>query len=177
MKFAFVIGGSYKSFYLNYLYKIGRPDIIVFNSEIFYDFDVEKESCFNGPISKELKYLNKVFKCPIVVHNTIINNGQKDKCFIVCNHGKINIFDKNCDIYIRTKNKWILIGSKQYYCSNVYATITIGNSGQWFRPNQRVMNNYFYVNKKNVMLFSNGKFYRKFNKCCKFILHFLKKVV
>ena len=80
MEFVFVIGGSYKSFYLNKLRKIGKPDIIVFNQNIFYDFDITAESGFNGPVSKELLHLNSLLNCPVLVYGVKIDNGKnKDK--------------------------------------------------------------------------------------------------
>lgn len=177
MEFVFVVGGSYKAFYLNRLSKVGNPDIIVFNQNIFYDFDMEKERYFNGPVSVELKQLNKLFNCPIIVYGTIIKDCQKDKCFILCNHGKIKVFDENCDIYIKIKNCYILIGNKQYFLSKTFATITMSNDIKFAKERRHKINNYFYCNKKGVTLFKGGKFYKKFNKCCKFILCFFKKMI
>lgn len=170
MEFVFVVGGSYKAFYLNRLYKIGKPDIIIFHQNIFYDFDLDLEKDFNGPVSDELKYLNKLFNCPIVVYGVRGKCNKKNKCFIVCCNGEIKIFDPNSDIYIRVKDRYILIGSKRYFSSKTFATISICDSGQFYKINQRESNNYFCINKKNVMLIKGGKFYKKFNKCCKFIL-------
>ena len=170
MKFVFVVGGSYRAFYLNQLHKIDNPDIIVFNQNIFYDFDMEKERGFNGPVSIELKKLNNLFNCPIIVYGSMIKARKKDKCFILCNHGKIKVFDENCDIYIKVKNCYILIGSKQYFLSKTFATITMGNDIKIDKVRRDKINNYFYCDKKSVTLFKGAKFYKKFNKCCKFIL-------
>ena len=82
MEFVFVVGGSYKAFYLNQLHKIGKPSIIVFNQDIFYDFNVDLEEGFAGAVSAELIELNKLFNCPIVVYGTMIKNNSKDKCII-----------------------------------------------------------------------------------------------
>ena len=170
MEFIFVVGGSYKAFYLNYLPRINNPDIIVFNQNIFYDFDTDLERGFCGPVSAELKHLNKLFNCPIVVYGVRVKEGKKDKCFILCKNGKIKVFDTNYDIYLNIKNHYILIGSNEYFSSKVFATITIQDDDQLFKFNQRYIGNYFYINKKSVILSKDSKFYKKFNKCCKFIL-------
>ena len=172
-----VIGGSYKSFYLNKLRKIGKPDIIVFNQNIFYDFDTEIERSLDGPVSTELIYLNQLFNCPIAVYSTRINNGKIDKCFILCNNSKIKIFEQNCEVYIKLKDGYVLLCNKRYFYSNVFATIIMQDRFNPLIFNPKSKNNCFYCTPKNVTLIKDGKFYKKFNKCCKFILHFFKKVV
>ena len=166
----FVIGGSYKAFYLNYLAGLNKPDIIIFNQNIFYDFDIDNERGFNGPVSTELKALNTIFNCPIVVYGTRVKNNKGDKSFIVCSMGKIKIFDQHCDIYLKVKNHYILIGAKQYFLSNSFATISICDNTNSYKLNKNIIRNYFCVNSKSVILNLGGKFYKKFNKCCKFIL-------
>lgn len=177
MELVFVVGGSYKAFYLNYLPKIGNLDIIVFNQNIFYDFDITAESDFNGPVSKELLHLNSLLNCPVVVYGVKIDNGKKCKCFIVCNNGKIKIFERNSDIYVKVKNYYILVGAKVYYSSKAFATITMLDDIKNPKINQSKVRNYFLCDKKTVTLFKGGKFYKKFSKCCKFILCFFKNVI
>ena len=172
MKFVFVVGGSYKAFYLNHLSKIYNPNIIVFNQNIFYDFDIDAEKDFNGPVSNELMHLHSLFNCPIAVYGTKIVNGEKYRCFITCSNSKIKIFEQNSDIYIRVKNCYVLIGSNSYYSSKAFATITVSDNTNPPKVKQGAINNYFYCNKRGVTLFKGGKFYKKFNKCCKFILRF-----
>ena len=177
MKFVFVVGGSYRSVYLNYLSGLSSPDIIVFNSNVLYDFDIDLENNFSGPVSAELLYLNTLFNCPIVVYGTRVKCCKKDKCFIVCTNGKIKIFEQNSDVYLWVKNCYILVGTNRYFSSQAFATISIQDSTQMVNPKQCGISNYFCMDKKSVTLISGGKFYKKFNKCCKFTLKFFKKVV
>ena len=170
MEFVFVVGGSYKAFCLNHLHNIGTPDLIIFNQNIFYDFDVEVEGNFNGPVSSELIYLNNLFNCPIVVYGSKVVKGEKHKCFIICSHRKIKIFEQHRDIYLRVENNYILIGSNQYFRSKTFATITISDNEQSLKLKQSEVNNYFQLNKKSITLNRGNKFCKKFNKCCKFIL-------
>ena len=91
MKFVFVVGGSYKSFYLNELNKIKNPNLLIFYHDIFYDFNYEQEVYGDGIVSNELIALNKKLKCPIVICGVLFKGGVRQKCFIICIKGKIKL--------------------------------------------------------------------------------------
>lgn len=169
MKLVFVVGGSYKSFYLNYIERIKGVDLLIFNQGIFYDFDYNKErSC--PIVSMELLDLNRKVDCPIVVYGSMVKDGVKGKCFFVCNKQKLQIFNADRDIYLRVKNKYILIGNKLYMSSRTFATISIMNEIYDIKSQIKNRNNYLICADKQVMLIYGNKIYRKFQKCCYFIL-------
>lgn len=177
MKFVFVVGGTYKSFYLNELNKIKNASFVVFYHNIFYDFNYEQEIFKDAQVSNELIFLNKKLKCPIVVCGVLNKDGIRRKCFIVCNKGKIKLINYLHDIYLYINKKLILIGSKIYNNSNAFATISIAEKKYNNESNLKYKNNYFIFNKKNVTLITKHKVYKKFRKCCYFILSFSKKVI
>lgn len=178
MKFVFVMGGSYKGFYLNQLNKIKRADLIIFHQDIFYEFNYIKESSNYAPVTKELINLNQKLKCPILVYGILNKNGIINKCFILCVNGKVSIIDCKKDIYLYIKGKFILISTKIYKYSDAFSIISILDK-KCNLPNilQTTAKNYFICDKKGVTLIKNNKIYRKFRKCCNFILSFHKKVL
>ena len=91
MKFVFVVGGSYKGFYLNKLNRIKYVDLLIFHQNIFYEFDYEQEQFYDAPVSKELISLNEKLKCPILVYGVMLKDNIRTKCFILCVYGKVSI--------------------------------------------------------------------------------------
>ena len=176
MKFMFVVGGSYKGFYINELKKINKIDLLIFNQGIFYDFDYEQEYLGDAPVSKELISLNQKLKCPIVVYgrSKFLNDNQK--CFIICVNERISIINENKDVYLYIKGKFILIGNRFYKKSKAFATISIMENVRNYREFS-VNKNYFICDKRGVTRLQNGMMYRKFRKYCYFILNFHKKML
>ena len=58
MKIVCVAGGSYKSFYLNYVTKLKKCDLLIFNFGILYDYDIHDELMGKGVVTKELMNLS-----------------------------------------------------------------------------------------------------------------------
>ncbi len=170
MKILFVVGGSYKGFYLNELLKIKNVDLIVFNQNIFYEFDYEQEYLCNPVVSNELISLNHRFNCPIVVYGEANFLGKKEKCFILCVNQKVSIIKQYSNIYLFIKGKTILITNKlQRYTKN-RITISLINQKYYNLDQLNSSNNYFICDKKGVFRLQNGKIYRKFRKYCYFRL-------
>jgi len=169
MKFVFVVGGSYKSFYLNYISRIKDADLLIFNQGIFYDFDYNKEQvCPNA--SMELLNLNRKLNCPIIVYCSVVKDGIKSKCFLLCNKQKLSIINEDRDIYLKIRDEYILIGNRLYVYSQAFATISILDRFNDDYNTCKRGNNRFICTKKKVLVINKGKVYRKFQKCCYFIL-------
>lgn len=176
MKFMFVVGGSYKSFYINELKKINKIDLLIFHQNIFYDFDYEQEYLGNEPVTKELISLNKILKCPIIVYGVSKLLDKKQKCFIICINEKVTVIDSTKDIYLYIKGKFVLIGNKLYKNSKAFSTVSVVDEKQNLQNIYKKMsNNYFICDKKGISCIQYGKIYRKFRKCCYFSLCFDKK--
>ena len=178
MKFLFVMGGSYKSFYINELNNIKKIDLLIFNQNIFYDFDYEQEYLQDAPVTKELIALNNKFHCPIIVFGYSKFMNVRQKCFIICVNGKVSVIEDSHDVYLYIKGKTILIGNKIYKNSKVFATISkINENDNWKFISKNNQNNYFICNKKCVLRLQNGKIYRKFRKYSYFSLNLYKKMI
>lgn len=178
MKFVFVVGGSYKGFYINQLKNIKKIDLLVFHQDIFYDFEYAQEKLFNGPITKEIIELNNILKCPILIYGILKNNNIRQKCFILCVNGKVSIINSNKNVYLYIKGNPILINNKIYNYSktNIEISMIDGklNTHKFKKYNIKT---HFICDKKGVTCIKKGKFYRKFRKCCYFSLSFKKKML
>lgn len=167
----FVVGGSYKSFYINYLNGIRDIDLLVFHQNIFYEYNYETEKDGCGVVGCELLELNNKFKCPIVVYGKINKNNIIKKCFILCINNKINIIDNARDIYLYINKMPILIGAKIYFNSKAFATISFTDEVyKWKKYGKSDRSNHLICDKRGVTSIKNGKICRKFRKCCYFAL-------
>lgn len=175
MKITFVIGGSYKGFYLNDLKKIKNTDLLIFHQNIFYEFNYKDECLNNAPVSKEIIELNKQLKCPIIVYGILNKDGKRQKCFIICNNKKIHII-KNKYFYLNIKNKYIIISDEINKRFNKFVTIFMLNKKCDFK-NVNIRKKCFLCERKSVTYINNRKIYKKFRKCCYFILSFKKKMI
>ncbi len=178
MKFMFVVGGSYKGFYINELKKINKIDLLIFNKDIFYDFDYEREYLGDALVSKELIALNKKLNCPIVVWGKSNLMDKQQKCFIICVNGKVSLIDCLSDIYLYVNGKIVIVGAREYKRQMGFAMISM-LEGDCNLPKNRLNNyvNYFICNKRWVGRLQNGIIYKKFRKCCYFSLCFHKKMI
>lgn len=173
MKIMFVVGGSYKGFYLNQLIKNRRLDFLFFHQNIFYEYDIEKERLGLGVVKKELLELNDKFQCPILVYGKILKNGNLKKCFILCRQNRVKIIDENNCIYLYTKKQLILISNKSCGYSKADINILIKDKMTGLDCiNKNEFNNLFICHKKGVIYLKNNKIYKKFRKCCYFTLNF-----
>ena len=167
----FVVGGSYKGFYLNQLKKIGKIDLLIFQQDIFYEFDYEQELLGEAVVSKELIYLNKLLNCPIVVYGESNLLGQKSKCLITCVNGKISIVDNGVDVSIFIKQKNVIISNKLFKYNNNFVTISLVDKKPFYLEKYKnAGNNYFICDKTGVTKIKNAQIYRKFKKYCYFSL-------
>lgn len=174
----FVVGGSYKRFYINELNKVKNIDLLIFHENIFYDFDYEQEYLGNAVVTNELISLNNKLKCPIVVFGNYKLLKERKKCFIICINGRVSVLNSFDDIYLYIKGKAVLIGNKIYKTSNAFSTVSIIDNGDNYHIiTKNSQHNYFICTKKAVMRLQQGRIYRKFQKCCYFTLCFYKKML
>jgi hypothetical protein len=173
MKFMFVVGGTYKGFYINELKNINEIDLLVFQQNIFYIFDYEKEIVSDGVVTEELIYLNQKLNCPIVVYGTYKFMNEIKKCFIVCVNGNVAVVDDSKVFYLYVKGRLVLISNKIYNKSRAFAIISIMDKKiEIENIYKNLPSNYFICDKKGVFKIQNGKIYRKFRKYCYFVLSF-----
>ena len=90
MKMVFVCGGSYKSFYLNFLKKMSKCDLLVFNFGIIYNYNIKEELLGEGIVSKELFMLSKTLGT-VVVAGVYVEGRVLRKSLIICDGEKLNI--------------------------------------------------------------------------------------
>lgn len=171
MKLLFVVGGSYKAFYLNQLKNINNVDIVIFQQGIFYDFDYEEELLGEALVSKELLHLNGMLGCPIIVFGQSNLMGNKSKCLIACVNNKISIISKNDELCLFVKRRSVVMSSKLFARGRGFVTISLLDKKAVNLDEYKNMgNNYFICDKTGVTKIKNGQIYRKFRKYCYFRL-------
>lgn len=85
MKIMCVVGGSYKSFYLNYFTKIKNCDLIILNFGIMYDCSRQIKNF--EIVSKELNNIASEANTVVVAVVNMFHQGCIQKC-LVCSNGK-----------------------------------------------------------------------------------------
>ena len=76
MRIVCVAGGSYKSFYLNNLYHLGKCDLLIFNYDIFYDI-VNRLDIKQSPTVNEIIQLATRLNCKVVAGVKIIKDQKR----------------------------------------------------------------------------------------------------
>jgi len=171
MKFMFVVGGTYKAFYLNQLNKIKKIDLLVFNQGIFYTIETKTNKIQNSIVGKELIELNKKLNCPIIVHSKLFNNGEFKDCFILCKKQKVCVIKRQY-MYLYIKGELIIISNKIYNKIKTYAQIIFNRQIDCLNNMSLYLNNCFLCGNRYVKRINKGKINTKFKKCCKFALRF-----
>lgn len=179
MKFLFVVGGSYKGFYLNQINKIKNVDLIVFQQNIIYTFDYFEEFCGEKLVSKELLFLNRKFNCPIVVLGKCLFLGEIKKCFIICVNEKISVLPANVDVELYINGKLVLISNKinKVLKTNKYFSSILLIDKKIKINSYKLRKNVFVCDYNSVTRFQGSQFYKKFRKYCYFSLCFHKKMI
>ena len=172
MKILFVVGGSYKAFYLNYLKKIKNIDLLVFQDEILYEYNYYNEKFDSALITNEMIYLSKLLKCKIIAKIKTNLFGIIKNEILFCDENGVKIFNikKNLNIYIKNK----LISFSFNYNVMKYADIMINVIPYKIRKYHLnfTKQNRFICDKQGVYSIINSKIKRKFRKVCYFSLKF-----
>ena len=171
MKFIFVVGGSYRSFYINKINSIKNVDLIIFNNGVFSDINYCVEDIDTIVFVDEIKELNKLFKCPVIVCCNINRFGNKYNAFVLCVNQKISIIPTCRNVYLYIDKELVLISNKIYKQSYAFVNICITDyNDKTSKKHISLKNRYFICGNKEVLKIINGKICRKFKKCCEFIL-------
>lgn len=166
MNIVCVSGGSYKSIYLNYLIKLKKCDLLIFNFSIFYNIDKIKK-IENSIVGKEIVELSKMLNCTVVV-GVIIN---KLNYILVCKDGEILLYGNKqlCKIHV---------GKYDFNVCSEYMQCGVGNkiilSKKPLKLNICSFSKrkiYIFISSNNAVLVQNKKIQRKINKCSNFILN------
>ena len=170
MKIVCVAGGSYKSFYLNYVINLQKCDLLIFNFGILYDYDIYDELMGKGIVTKELMNLSRRLDTQIVAGIFVKYKNKIEKSIIICNKDKIELNQISLGAKIIVKNKTFVIGDES---TKTKSNNKIILSSKRLYPNlEHCALNKFYVflDKFGVTFIEKRKMTRKFNKYSKFVL-------
>ncbi len=171
MKILFVVGGSYKAFYLNNINKYKRLDLIVFQDGLLYEFDYYNEMFGDKTISNEMMSLCKKFRCKIIAKIRTNLFGKKYEEFLYCDKNGIKIIKTSRYFKIFVKNKQILISNYFLPIKSDYFVYFAGNKNEC-KPSKTQKSVIFVCDKTGVDLHYDKFMMRKFRKICYFSLNF-----
>ena len=159
----YVAGGSYKSFYLNYIKKIKKCDLLIFNYGIFYEINtfVDYET-----VKNEILILANKLKCRVL---SILKIG-KTKKFCLSNKSKVDLFNYNKGVNFKFSDIDFFAGNM--YCKNNSKNKIIFCKNK-YKPDLKACSRYkFYMfcYNKGVCYSYNKKLKTNFAKCLKIIL-------
>lgn len=169
MKIVCVSGGSYKSFYLNYLKKLGGCDLIVFNYGIIYNYNIKEELFGNAIVTKELMSLSKRLHS-LVVAGVFVEGQNVKKSIIVCDGEKIHLVDAKVGIKLEVCKSEFAIGDERLQikgCNKIILSSIRIHPCVEHCVDKRV---YIFCDNFGVTMVKNRKLTRNFNKYFKIIL-------
>lgn len=170
MRILCVLGGGYKSFYLNCFLKLKTCDLLIFNYGILYDLNHQLEENGTTYICKEITMLAKQLNAIVVGGIYVIKSGKRFKSLIVSDGDKVEIFPAKTGARINVENFSFIVGD-ECTCYGKYNKIILAEKR--FFINEKHCSSkkiYLFCSPKNADLVVNKKIFKKFNKYSKFIL-------
>lgn len=164
MKIVFVLGGSYKSFYLNYFLKLTSCDLLVFNFDVLYDVNIEAEHNNKGVVFKELQGLAEKLGCEIVAGVNVVAGGKIKPAIMYFSGGEFKTFNPYFGCRFKLKNKSIVVADDG---NNLTADVKIVLSKKRIVPSISHCSNkkiYAFCDQFGINLIENKKLTRKFYK-------------
>ncbi len=170
MKIVCVVGGSYKSFYINHFRNIQSCDLLVFNFGILYDYDMKEELLGSAVVTKELLNLSRDLHCPIVAGICVRYRDRLTRKIIVCSEDKVFLSSIRLGARVQVGNKTFVIGAKETNYSK-YNKIVLSNGR--INPDINKCSEkkiYIFCDRFGVNYVYKKNLVRKFHKYSKIIL-------
>ena len=161
-----VSGGSYKTFYFNYLKNIKNCDLLVIN------FNVLDVVCFNNlaDIYAELITISKKLNCVVVAGVKRLGNLEIGKIVLMSEGEKIKKERARKGLKVNIKGKVFIVGE----AGGLYEKdnkIILGENKMLINEHACSSKRfYLFCDNKGVSFVLNKKLNRKFNKCVKIVL-------
>lgn len=171
MKILFVVGGSYKAFYLNNIHKFKQLDLIVFQDGLLYEYDYYDETFGARTITNEMIGLCQKFNCKIVAKIQTKLFDKKYDEFLYCDKNGVKIIKNDRYFKICIKNKFFLISNYFVSAKSDYYVRFVKYRNELRLPQAR-RSVVFVCDKMGVDLHYNKFITRKFRKICYFTLNF-----
>ncbi len=170
MKIFCVVGGSYKSFYVNHFFKISKCDLLIFNYGIIYDYDSCEEVMGNAIVTKELMALSQKLHCVVLAGIFKILNGAKVKSIILCDGDKIHLAEAKHGVHLHIKNYDFVVGDESINYSKYNKILLCSKRTYPIVAHCSSQKIYLFIDPFGVDFIENKKLTRKFSKLTKIIL-------
>lgn len=179
MKILFVVGGSYKAFYLNNIQKYKELDLLIFQNNILYEYDYYNENFGEKTITNEMMSLQEKLHCKIIAKIKTNLCGIKKDEVLYCDNNGVKILNNNRYMEIFIKNKKFFISNYCIIAKSEYFIYFLKNKNDFCIPRRNYDNIYFskksiffVCDKCGVNMIKNNFMTRKFRKICYFSLKF-----
>ena len=173
MKIGFVVGGSYKGFYINHLNECKDLDILVFQEGLLYEYDYYNENFGAKTVTKEILNLSKKLHCKIFakIKTNLLGNLKNE--ILYCDGEKVTIIcpERYIKILINKKSVIFTLKNVLFDCADIFITL-IKNRLEIKNNKKYRHKNTFLCDKRGVDYVKNGRMIRKFRKFCYFSLNF-----
>lgn len=173
MKILFVVGGSYKNFYINHLKKYKNLDLLIFQQGLLYDYDYCDEMLGEKIVTNEVLNLVDILHCKVIgkVNTNLLGNKKEE--ILYADENGVKIIDIRNQLFLKIKNKNIEISlnkTPKIYSDLVIKIIHNKNEClyQRFSKNKK----YLICDKRGVLFVNKNKKIKKFRKICYFTLKF-----
>lgn len=171
MRILFVVGGSYKAFYLNNIHKYKKLDLLVFQTGLLYEFDYYDEMFGAKTITNEMLSLCNRFNCKIIAKiKTNLFNKKYDE-ILYCDKNGVKIIKNDNYIKLFIKNKQIIVSNYFFPIKSDYFVYFCKNKNN-FKKLKEQKTAIFVCDKIGVDLYYKKFMIRKFRKICHFSLNF-----
>lgn len=173
MKIGFVVGGSYKGFYINHLKECKDLDILVFQEGLLYDYDYYNENFGSKTVTKEILNLSKKLNCKIAakIKTNLLGNLADE--ILYCDGEKVTIICPERYIKMIINKKTVIFALKNVFFDSADIFIMLTKNRLEVKNNKKNRHkNTFLCDKKGVEYVKRGRIIRKFRKFCYFSLNF-----
>lgn len=170
MTIIYIAGGNYKSFYLNCFLRLSKCDLLIFNFNIFYDYNFNKEKQGSGVVTNEILEISQKLNCAVLAGVYSIKNNHKTKSIIFCDGRSFVMKSSYKGLKFYVKNMAFVAGEKNANFENHNKIIITSCKlkPNLLRCNKRKV--YLFCDDYGVSCVVNKNLKRKFNKCSKIIL-------
>lgn len=171
MNIMFVVGGSYKAFYINHLNKCKNLDFLVFQENILYEYNYYNELCGEKVVTTEMLELAKKLNCIIIAKIKTNLFGKIENELLFSDGEKVSIINKNKYIKIFFNNKTIIFTQEKNFYGYKDLLVVLTKNRFKFKNMGKFNGKYAFVCYNNgVELKKKNKIVRKFRKICYFSL-------
>lgn len=173
MKIGFVVGGSYKAFYINHLKSCYGLDILVFQEGLLYEYDYYNENFGSKIVTREMLNLSNKLNCKIIAKIKTNLFGNLADEILYCDGEKVCVICGDRYLKMIVNKKSVIFSLKNVFFDSADIFIMTTKKRLEIKNNKKIKHSQIFLcDKKGVEYVKGGRIIRKFRKFCYFSLNF-----